>query len=158
MDRHGPDSIVARSRIEARVDIYSAVVRTLRRVSAARPNQQPFSVDTVLLGCATLIRPQGDFSSPDAPQVLRQAVTRAVDDGEHPPHSLIIDGAQVTGLTHRQLQAALSPLAGRPSRCVLLQAPRTRRPSTHDEDSDNDLVIDWTTDIEQALTPQCSCP
>jgi hypothetical protein len=54
IDRHGSDSLVARSRVKARVDIFGAVIRTLRRVSSARPNQQAFSVEAVFVGCASL--------------------------------------------------------------------------------------------------------
>jgi hypothetical protein len=66
VDRHGSDSVVARSRTEAQVDIYSAVVRTLRRVAQARPTRDPYAVSTVLLGCTTLLRLQGP--SPPTPR------------------------------------------------------------------------------------------
>ena len=155
VDRHGAGSIVARSRTEARVDMYSAVVRTLRRVSAARPGRLPFTVDTVLLGCVTLIRPQGSLASPDASRALQQAVTRALDDGEHAPHSLVIDCEQATGFSISRLQTALTPLTERPMRCVLLQAPASRHASTDEEKSG--LLIERTTSIPRSLTPHCAC-
>ena len=125
VDRHGRESVVAQARIEARVDTFGAVIRTLRRVSTARPNRLRFTVDTVRLGCATLIRPQGCLSGPDDWDALQRASVRAVGD-ESSRHTLIVDTAHLTPVPLPQLHAALATLTGPSLRRVLLHAPESR--------------------------------
>jgi hypothetical protein len=127
IDRHGRDSMVARSRLEARVDIFAAVIRTLRRVSAARPDQPAFTVETVLLGCTSLVRPQGTLATSDATDDLAaDAAGGANRCGAHrapfgkarsapPPTAL----APVLGLSIHPIAAGTgrpSVLGGRPVR------------------------------------------
>ena len=159
VDRHGPTAS------SPAPESKPASTSTRRRAHAAPGLRRPAEASSgsastpCSSAAATLIRPTRRLLLPDAPQVSRQAVTRAVDDGEHPPHSLIIDGAQVD---RRDSSAARRPPSRhwRDGHCGACSCrPREHvAASTQDENSGNDLVIDWTTDIERALTPQCSCP
>ncbi|GGM13757.1 HD domain-containing protein [Nakamurella endophytica] len=92
LDRHGADSVVARSRGESRIDTYAAVVRTLRRADDARPRPGRLAVTPVQLGFTTLVRFQGVLDESSAEQAT--AVLRDVLDRR--PHAAVCDLALLT--------------------------------------------------------------
>ncbi|MGJ7440530.1 HD domain-containing protein [Aquipuribacter sp. MA13-6] len=151
VDRHGPGSIVARSRAEARVELYAAVVRTLRRVSAARPPPGPLHVMTVELGCTCLVRLDGDLSSAGAVSVACAALDSAQVRGNH---ALVLDLASVGACSTAGVSALTAALPGDDVVITLLEprldiverfraaAPGARSPTV-------------ASDVADALLPHC---
>ena len=150
VDRHGPDSVVAQSRAEARVEMYGMVARTLRRTSRQRPPPGTLSVTPVNLSCTTLVRFQGILDRTTAPHA--DAVLRAVLN--HRPHAVLIDLALLTGLDATGAK-------------TLINAPHDRIPVTLIDPRGRDRAVLAGTQqggwpprivygIETALTPHCA--
>lgn len=122
VDRHGADSVVARSRAEARAELYGCVVRTLRRATRHQHPPTELGIGVVQLGCATLIRLQGRV---DHSQVDRLWSTcAAVRDRR--PHGLVVDLALVEAMDPAGAGVLCSLLLGAGSTQVTFLDPRAR--------------------------------
>lgn len=94
IDRHGPDSVVAAARTDARAQMYAAVARTLRRATAARPLLTALAVTPVELGCSTLLRFHGALTYATADHAAR-ALHEVLNGGSH---AVVCDLSQLTTL------------------------------------------------------------
>ena len=122
VDRHGPDSVVAQSRAEARVEMYGMVARTLRRASRTQPPPTPLMITPVVLGCSTLVRFQGGLDERTAEQTTR-TLHRVLD---HHPHAVQLDLALLTGLTQAGAGAITCAARYSPDTPITLIDPRGR--------------------------------
>ena len=94
VDRHGPDSVVARSRTQARAELYGCVVRTLRRATRHQSLPSGLAIGVVQLGCATLLRLHGRVDQGSVDRLW--SVLAGVLD--RPPHGVVVDLALVNML------------------------------------------------------------
>jgi anti-anti-sigma regulatory factor len=94
LQRHGPDSIVAASRSEARPLLYAAVARTLRRATAARPLPAPLLMTPVQLGCTVLLRFHGTLDADTTGHAVRSLQDALSSD----THAVVCDLALVSHL------------------------------------------------------------
>ncbi|GAA4989866.1 hypothetical protein GCM10023225_28930 [Kineococcus glutinatus] len=150
--RHGPDSVVARARLEARVDLYAAVVRTLRRVAAGRPTAEPLDVRSVRMACTTLLGFTGRLDSAEAVDTARRALADA--RGEQ-PHTLVCDLAMLDSLD--RVGAAELTAAAQPPRVVLLDPPPGVRASLEryvPQEARRPVVV---AGVAEALSMHCGC-
>jgi len=122
VDRHGEDSIVARSRAEARPEMYGMVARTLRRASRNQPLPGPLLISPVVLGCSTLVRMQGDLDAGTAGQATGQL--RQILD-QH-PHAVLIDLALITAIDLTGAGALTTAAESSPDTRFTLVDPRGR--------------------------------
>lgn len=152
-DRHGPGSVVARSRAEARVELYAAVVRTLRRVSAARPPPGPLRVMTVELGCTCLVRVDGDLSSAAAVSDARDALDCAQ---VRTNHVLVLDLALVGSCTPQGVAALLAALPHDDVDVTLLEPGPDVVEALHAAPPGVLRQAVVATDVADALLPHCT--
>ncbi|PPK97204.1 HD superfamily phosphodiesterase [Kineococcus xinjiangensis] len=151
--RHGAGSIVARSRLEARVDLFAAVVRTLRRVARSRPAPAPLAASTVDLACAKLVRLDGRMTSAEGVETAHEALERAVEDR---PHSVVCDLALLESLSPEGA-AELASATERTGLPVVLLEPRAGVSALlRDDDGDAGRAA-VVTDVREALTAVCGC-
>lgn len=122
VDRHGEDSIVARSRAQARPEMYGMVGRTLRRASTAQPQAEPLVITAVRLGCSTLVRIQGELTEATA----GHAVSSLLQVIEGAPHTVLIDVALLTGLDRAGAAAITIAARCSPRTPLILIDPRGR--------------------------------
>ena len=124
VDRHGEDSIVAKSRTQARPEMYGMVARTLRRASKAQPPADQLVIVPVRLGCSTLVRIQGELTETTSEQAV-SLLLQVLDDA---PHAVLIDLALLTGLD--QAGAGAITIAARcsPDTPITLIGPQRPRP------------------------------
>ncbi len=122
VDRHGPDSVVARSRGQSRAELYGCVVRTLRRATRRQSPPSGLAVGVVQLGCATLLRLQGRVDEGSVNR-LWSAFAGVLD---RPPHGVVVDLALVDRMDAAGSVALCGLLLGAgPTRVTFLD-PRAR--------------------------------
>ena len=153
--RHGPASVVGRARTQARVDLFAAVVRTLRRVARNRPAAEPLSASPLRLACTTLVRLEGALDSPRAVAALRDGLREALADAPPPPHALVLDLALLEALSPEGARALADASARTGLRAVLLGPPAPVRAALERAVPDAaGAVVD---EVEAALAPACGC-
>ena len=122
VDRHGPGSVVARSRAQARAELYGCVIRTLRRATRHQNPPEGLAVGVVQLGCASLIRLQGRVDHRSVDRLW--SVCAGVRDRR--PHGVVVDLALVREMDAAGATVLSYLLLGAGSTRVTFLDPRAR--------------------------------
>lgn len=156
VQRHGPDSIVATSRSEARPLLYAAVARTLRRATASRPLPVPLLATSVQLGCTVLLRFHGTLDEHTAGHAVRTLQDLLNPDN----HAVICDLALVSHLAPEAARALAAVVPddhqdGAVPAVTLLDVPHAHRHTLLAAFPHHDAAP-LVTGIEHALVPHCT--